>query len=74
MLFIDGAGDLFAGPGLARRDDDAGAVLGQTFGDGLADALGRAGDDRDLAAQIEQFHALTSLGAGFLRPNPSRYL
>ena len=25
-------------------------------------------------AQIEQFHALTSLGVGLMRPNPSRYL
>ncbi|MNS70132.1 hypothetical protein D3C72_1034710 [compost metagenome] len=54
---VDRAGDLFARPGLARGDDDAGAVLGQTLGYGLADALGRAGDDGDLAAQIKQFHA-----------------
>ena len=40
-----------------RSVDDAGAVLSQTLGYGLANALGRAGDDGDLAAQIKQFHA-----------------
>src|SRR5690606_3802346 len=72
MLLIDGDGDLFARPGLARGDDDARAVFGQTLGDSLANALGRAGDDGDLAAQIEQFHALTSFYRPFIRADPSR--
>src|SRR5690606_16982464 len=72
VLVIDGDGDLFARPGLARGDDDAGAVLGQTLGDRLADALGSAGYDGDLAAQIEQFHALTSFYRPFIRADPSR--
>ena len=40
--------------GLAAADDDAGAVLGHALGDGAADALAAAGDDRDLAGQVEQ--------------------
>ena len=38
------------------------AVLGQAFGDRLADTLGRAGDDGDLSRQIKQFHARISSG------------
>ena len=41
------------GVGLARGDRHLGAVLGQPLGDRLADALGRAGDDGDLAGEVE---------------------
>ncbi len=57
VLRIDRLGCLVARTGLTRRDHHPRAMFGQPFGDGLADALGRARDDRDLAAQIEQFHA-----------------
>ncbi len=53
-FLVDVGGDLLAGIGLAAGDNDLGAVLGEAMDDGLADALGRAGDERDLAAQIEQ--------------------
>src|SRR3546814_2361974 len=38
------------------RYDDLGARLGHARCDGLADALGRTGHDRDLPAQIEETH------------------
>src|SRR5277367_3622669 len=58
---IDGGGGLGAGLGLARRDDDARAMLGEPLGDGPPDAPRRAGDDRDAPGEIEQ------IGQGCLR-------
>ena len=54
MLGVDRGGDLVAGVLLAAGDDDPGALLGQRLGDGPADAARRAGDDRDLAGEVEQ--------------------
>ena len=45
---------LVAGRLLARRHHDLGALQGQVQGDRLADALARAGDDGDLAGEIEE--------------------
>jgi hypothetical protein len=53
---VEAGGDLFAGPGLARRDHHLGAMLGHPLGDGLADAARRAGDDRHLAGEVEEAH------------------
>jgi hypothetical protein len=51
-----------AGIGLAGGDGDLGPAARQLLGDRLADAAGRACDEGDLAAQIEQrrFHVAKS--------------
>ena len=41
-----------AGPAGGVIDDDGGSFRGELFGDGGADAFGRAGDDRDFAVQF----------------------
>ncbi len=50
----DFRGHGFAGVLVAGRDRHARAVLGQAYGDGLADAPRRARDNGDLSGQIEQ--------------------
>ena len=54
MLRVDRVGDFLAGVRLARRDHHLGALIGQRLGDRPADPARRAGDDRDLAGEIEQ--------------------
>ena len=49
---------------LRLRYHDLRAMLGHAFGDGAADALGRAGNDGDFAGQIEQRHRARPLLAG----------
>jgi len=51
---VDVVRHLLAGVGLAARNDDLGAVFRQTMHDGLADAFGRARDERHFSAQIEE--------------------
>src|ERR1700722_17064412 len=57
-LLADAVGDLFAGIKLAAGDHDFRAKPRQQFSRRAADAAARAGDDRDLAAEIERgvFH------------------
>jgi hypothetical protein len=59
---------------LARRDDDGGPVLGELAGDRLADPAARAGDDRDLAFEVDGAHrgldSTAPAGAGTLRALP----
>src|SRR5262249_40739335 len=62
-------GDLLAIGRVDVVDDDGGALLGQSPRDGLADALARAGDDRDLAFQT---HGLPPLGARHCSGVPAR--
>jgi len=50
----NGLDDFLAGIEFAARDHDPGAVLREPFGDRAADAATGSGDERDLAAQIEQ--------------------
>ncbi len=59
----DAVGDFLAGIGLAAGDDNFGAELRQQFRRGTADAAARAGDDGDLAGEIERgvFHGCCSL-------------
>ena len=57
---VDRVRRLNAGLGLARRDHDLRAMLGEALRDRPADAPRRAGDDGDAAAEIEQ------IGQGFL--------
>ena len=59
VALVDGGGDLAAGLGLARGDDDARAGIGKRLGDGASDPPRRAGDDGDPAGQVEQ--ALNSI-------------
>ena len=61
VLDVDLGGDPLARLTLARGDGHPGPMLGEATGDRLADALGRAGDDRSLAAQVEQGHRRGSL-------------
>ncbi|MCY1180435.1 hypothetical protein D9M73_208770 [compost metagenome] len=56
----DGVGDVLAAFKLAAGDDHVGALLGQQFGDGFTDATAGAGDESDLAVEVEQL----SLGHG----------
>ncbi|MNG21819.1 hypothetical protein D3C84_1062270 [compost metagenome] len=56
----DGVGDVLAAFELAARHDHVGALLGQQFGDGFTDATAGAGDESDLAVEVEQL----SLGHG----------
>ncbi|MNT56691.1 hypothetical protein D3C72_1940120 [compost metagenome] len=51
---VDGVHHFLAGLGLARRNHDFSALDGHLLGDGAADAARRAGDDGNLARQIEQ--------------------
>ena len=55
-LGIDLARHLIACIRLARRHHDFGAVLGQTMDNGLADALGGAGNNSNFTCQIKQRH------------------
>ncbi|MNE52835.1 hypothetical protein D3C80_1475270 [compost metagenome] len=50
----DRVGDALAAVDLATRYDHVGALLGQQLGDGLADAAAGAGDEGDLAVEVEQ--------------------
>ena len=61
--FADAVGHLPARIGLAAGDHDLGAELREQFGRGTADAAARAGDDGDLAGEIERgsFHSVCSL-------------
>ena len=60
VLLVQRFGDFLTGTGLARGNDDLCALLCHLFGDRFADAAGRAGDERDLAGEIEK------TGHGFL--------
>src|SRR5882762_3530915 len=51
---VDAVGDFLAGIRLAAGDHDFRAKLRQQFGRGTADATARAGDDGDLAGEIER--------------------
>ena len=53
----DRVGGLGAGLGLAAGDDNVRALIGHRLGNGSADAARGAGDDRDLAGEVEQRHA-----------------
>src|SRR3546814_10951221 len=55
-LLVDLGRDGVAHVRLAARYDDLGARLGHARCDGLADALGRTGHDRDLPAPIQETH------------------
>ncbi len=57
-VFPDAVGDLLAGVGLAAGDHHLGAKARHQLRRGAADAAARAGDDRDLAGEIERgvFH------------------
>jgi len=57
----DGVGDFLAVVDLAAGNDDMGALLGQQFGDGFTDATAGAGNEGDLAVEVEQL----GLGHGF---------
>jgi hypothetical protein len=54
VLSLDRFDHLFARTRLARRYDDSRAVLRHPLDDGAADAARRAGDDGDLAGEIEK--------------------
>ena len=61
MVVVDRFGDGFATVLVARGDADPGAMRGEPLRDGEADAARRAGDDGDLAGEVEEFvHAVTS--------------
>ena len=65
----DALGQRCALPLAASRGDHLSAFLDEHFGDPFADAAGRAGDDRNLAAQSA--HAvLPSVAAGARRARP----
>ena len=51
---VDAVGDFLAGVGLAAGDHHLGAELGQQFRRRAADAAAGAGDDGDLAGEIER--------------------
>src|SRR3546814_7785778 len=59
---VDGGRHLLAGLLLAAGNHHIGARLRKCFRNGAPDAAGRAGDDRGLAAQVEQIHALLPFG------------
>lgn len=62
-VLADGLDEGVGGVAVAEVvDDDAGAVAGNALGDSLADAVGRAGDEDDLA---EERHGVRWAG-GFL--------
>src|SRR5205823_5894929 len=63
-LLADDAGGRLGADGVAVDDDDLGAALGEGEGGGPADAVAGAGDQRDLAGEI-QFHRVLPL---FLPP------
>lgn len=46
------------------KTGDVGACLGQPDRDGLADAAAGAGDQRDIAIQLEKIHRVSSLSQG----------
>src|SRR5690606_4614942 len=50
----DGVGHGLAAFDLAARDDHMGTLLGQQSGDGFADAAAGAGNESDLAVEVEQ--------------------
>src|SRR5439155_24686864 len=54
-LLSDDAGGRLGAGGVAVDDDDLGAALGESHRGGAADAVAGAGDQRDLAGEI-QFH------------------
>ena len=58
---FDHAGHLAAAPLVAAGNDDARAGLGHLFGDGPADALGRAGDDAHFAGQVEHMFSRSAV-------------
>src|SRR6185295_14674692 len=60
--------DCLAGFELAARDHDFRAVLREALGDRAADAATGAGDERDLAGQIEQRRAFHRYFSSSMRP------
>ncbi|MCY1551506.1 hypothetical protein D9M68_878420 [compost metagenome] len=53
-LCDDGVGNGLAALDLAAGNDHVGALLGQQLGDGFTDAAAGAGNEGDLAVEVEQ--------------------
>jgi hypothetical protein len=64
--------DLLTGIELAARNDHPRAVLGQAETDRSADPATAPRDDRNLAAQIEEFHARSRNFSANPEPGPIR--
>ena len=64
----DGIRDFLAVVDLAARNDDVSALLGQQFGNGLADTTAGAGNESDLAVEVEQLGLGHGLFLSYERP------